>query len=60
MFMKNDAFDKELDKLVEGRMKELRRINQKEELEFKEISELTNPEGREVFGNRGSRVQTLK
>ena len=51
MFMKNEAFDRELDKLVEGRMKKLSHINLKEELQFREnISELTNIDGHEVFG----------
>ena len=51
MFMKNGAFDRELDKMVEGRMKKLSHINLKEELQFREnISELTNVDVHEVFG----------
>ena len=49
--MKNDLFNRELDKLVEGRMKKLSYINLKEELDFREnISELTNVDVHEVFG----------
>ena len=51
MFMKNEALDREFDKLVEGRMKKLSHINLKEELQFREnISELTNADGHDVFG----------
>ena len=51
MFMKNEAFDRDFDKLVKGRMKKLDGINLKEELDFREnISELTNADGHEVFG----------
>ena len=51
MFMKNGAFDRELDKLVEGRMKKLSYINLKEELDFREnISVITGQDGDEVFG----------
>ena len=51
MFMKNEAFDKELDKLVNGRMKKLSHINLKEELDFREnISMITGQDGDEVFG----------
>ena len=51
MFMKNEALDREFDKLVEGRMMKLSHINLKEELDFREnISELTNVDGHEVFG----------
>jgi hypothetical protein len=40
-----------LDKLVERRMRQLKRINLKEELEFKEnISESVHHDGHEVFG----------
>ena len=49
--MKNEVFDREFDKLVEGRMKKLNGINLKEEIDFMEnISELTNVDGHEVFG----------
>jgi hypothetical protein len=48
--MKNNVFSRELDRLVERRMKKLSGINLREELEFREnISALTRPEGREVF-----------
>ena len=51
MFMKNEVFNREFDKLAEGRMKKLNGINLKEELQFMEnISELTNADGHEVFG----------
>ena len=51
MCMKNEVFDREFDKLVEGRMKKLNGINLKEEIDFREnISELTNVDGHEVFG----------
>ena len=51
MFMKNEALDRELDKLVEGRMKILSHINLKEELDFREnISVITSQDGDEVFG----------
>ena len=51
MFMKNEVSNRELDKLVEGRMKKLSHINLKEELQFREnISELTNVDVHEVFG----------
>ena len=49
--MKNDVFDREFDKLVEGRMKKLSGLDLKEELDSREnISELTYNDGREVFG----------
>lgn len=49
--MKNEAFNRELDKLLTGTTKKLNHVNLKEELEFREnISELTNVDGREVFG----------
>ncbi len=51
MCMKNEAADREFDKLVEGRMKRLDRINLKEELDLMDnVSELSSPDGREVFG----------
>ena len=51
MCMEDDVFNREFDKLVEGRMKKLSHINLKEELQFREnISELTNVEGRKVLG----------
>ena len=51
MCMKNNELDREFDKLVEGRMKKLNGINLKEEIDFMEnISELTNVDGHEVFG----------
>jgi hypothetical protein len=49
--MKNDTMDRELDKLVKGRMKKLSHINLKEELDFREnISVITGQDGDEVFG----------
>jgi hypothetical protein len=49
--MKNNELDREFDKLVEGRMKKLNRINLKEELEFREnISVVQDRDGDEVFG----------
>ena len=51
MCMKNNELDREFDKLVEGRMKKLNRINLKEELEFREnISVVQDRDGDEVFG----------
>ncbi len=51
MLMKNNEIDREFDRLIEGRLKNLSHINLKEELEFREnVSELTNIDGREVFG----------
>ena len=51
MCMNNNELDREFDKLVEGRMKKLNGINLKEEIDFMEnISELTNVDGHEVFG----------
>ena len=51
MCMKNNGLDREFDKLVEGRMKKLNRINLKEELDFREnISVVQDRDGDEVFG----------
>ena len=51
MCMKNNEMERELDKLVEGRMKILSHINLKEELDFMEnISVITGQDGDEVFG----------
>ena len=51
MCMKNNEPNTEFDRLIEGRMKKLSQINLKEELDFREnISELTNVDGHEVFG----------
>ena len=51
MFMKNEAFDREFDKLVEGRMKKLNGINLKEEIDFMDnISAISDRDGDEVFG----------
>ena len=48
--MKNEAFDRELDKLLEGRMKKLNGINLKEELDFMDnISTISDRDGHEVF-----------
>ncbi len=51
MFMKNEVFDREFDKLVEGRMKKLNGINLKEEIDFMDnISAISDRDGDEVFG----------
>ena len=50
MCMKNNELDREFDKLVEGRMKKLNRINLKEELDFRDnVSMMHNQDGDEVF-----------
>ena len=49
--MRNDVFNREFDKLVEGRMKKLSGINPKEELDFREnVSVMSGQDGEEVFG----------
>ena len=49
--MKNNELDREFDKLVEGRMKKLNRINLKEEIDFMDyISAISDGDGHEVFG----------
>ena len=49
--MKNEVFDREFDKLVEGRMKKLNGINLKEESDFMDnISAISDRDGDEVFG----------
>ena len=49
--MRNDVFNREFDKLVEGRMKKLSRINLKEELDFREnVWVMSDLNGEEVFG----------
>ena len=51
MCMKNNGLDREFDKLVNGKMKKLSRINLKEELGFREnVSTIYNRDGDEVFG----------
>ena len=51
MCMKNDVFNREFDRLVEGRMKKLSGINLKEELDSREnVSAMSDIEGDEVFG----------
>ena len=51
MCMKNNELDREFDKLVEGRMKKLNRINLKEEIDFMDnISAICDRDGDEVFG----------
>ena len=51
MCMKNNDLDREFDKLVEGRMKKLARVNLKDELDFMEnVSTMHNRDGDEVFG----------
>ena len=49
--MKNDVFNREFDRLVEGRMKKLSGINLKEELDSMEnVSAMSDLDGDEVFG----------
>ena len=49
--MKNNELDREFDKLVEGRMKKLNRINSKKETAFRDnISIVQDRDGDEVFG----------
>ena len=49
--MKNDVFNREFDKLVEGRMKKLNGLNLKEEVDFREnVSVMSGQDGDEVFG----------
>ena len=51
MCMKNDELDREFDKLVNGRMKKLSRINLKEELDFQEnVTTMIDRDRDEVFG----------
>ena len=51
MDMKNNELDREFDKLVNGRMKKLSRVNLKEEIDFMEnISAISDRDGDEVFG----------
>jgi hypothetical protein len=51
MCVKNNGFNREFDKLVEGRMKKLNRINLKEELDSMDnISAISDRDGDEVFG----------
>ena len=51
MCMKNNELDREFDKLVNGKMKKLSRINLKEELEFREtVSRMHNQDRDGVFG----------
>ena len=51
MYMKNSALDREFDKLFEGRMKKLNRINLKEELDLREnVFTMHNRDGDEVYG----------
>ncbi|MEM0134592.1 MAG: hypothetical protein QXU18_05105, partial [Thermoplasmatales archaeon] len=51
MYMKNNVFNWEFDKLVEGRLKKLSRVNLKEELDPREnISVISGMNGKEVFG----------
>ncbi len=50
MCMKNDVFNREFDKLIEGRMKKLSRIDLREELDSREnVSAISSPDGDEVF-----------
>ena len=49
--MNNNELDKEFDKLVNGRMKKLSRINLKQELDSREnVSTIHNRDRDEVFG----------
>ena len=49
--MNNNELDREFDKLVNGRMKKLSRVNLKEEIDFMEnISAISDSDGDEVFG----------
>ena len=49
--MKNDVFNREFDKLVEGRMKKLSGLNLKEELDSREnVSVMSCQDGDEVIG----------
>jgi len=51
MCMKNDVFNGEFDRLVEGRIKKLSELNLKEELDFREnVSVTSGQDGDEVFG----------
>ena len=51
MCMNNNELDRGFDKLVEGRMKKLNRINLKEELDFREnISLISSMDSDAVFG----------
>ena len=51
MYMKNSELNMGFDKLVNGKMKKLSRINLKEELDFREnVSTIHNRDGDEVFG----------
>ena len=51
MCMRNDVFNGEFDKLVEGRMKKLSGINLKEEVDCREnVSAMSDLNGEEVFG----------
>ena len=49
--MRNDVFNREFDRLVEGRMKKLSGINLKEEVDSREnVSIMSGQDGDEVFG----------
>ena len=51
MCMKNDVFNREFDRLVEGRMKKLSGIDLREELDSREdVSVISGQDGDEVFG----------
>ena len=51
MCMKNNVFNREFDRLVEGRMKKLSGINLKEEVDSREnVSIMSDLNGEEVFG----------
>ena len=49
--MKNDLFDREFNKQVEGKLRKLSGLNLKEELDFREnISVISDQDGQDVFG----------
>ena len=49
--MKNGVFNREFDRLVEGRMKKLSGIDLREELDSREnVSIMSGKDGEEVFG----------
>ena len=51
MCMRKDVFNREFDKLVEGRMKKLSGLNLKEELDSREnVSAMSDLNGEEAFG----------
>ena len=58
MCMKNNELDRGFNKLVNGRMKKLSRINLKQELDFREnVSTIHNRDGTKYSGNDLSELQ---